>query len=249
MNDISPSLLLAVTATFFAAGMVKGVTGMGLPTVAMGVLGALISPLAAATLLIVPSFVTNVWQLLAGPAFGLLIRRFWPMMLAISGGTLLGAKLLASGDTGTTTTALGAALVLYAVYTLFARQLHVPARAEPWLSPLIGGITGLVTGGTGVFVIPAVPYLQALGLSRDDLVQALGSSFTVSTIALAAGLGAHGVFEPRGMGLSFLALAPALLGMWAGQKLRDRLSPTVFRRVFLSFLLILGAEMTLRSIF
>jgi uncharacterized protein len=249
MNDISPSLLLAATATFFAAGMVKGLTGMGLPTVAMGVLGALISPLAAATLLIVPSFVTNVWQLLVGPAFGPVIRRLWPMMLAISGGTILGAKLLTSGDTGTTTTALGAALVLYAVYTLFARQLRVPARAEPWLSPLIGGITGLVTGGTGVFVIPAVPYLQALGLSRDDLVQALGLSFTVSTIALTAGLGAHGAFEPERMWLSFLALAPALLGMWAGRKLRDRLSPTVFRHVFLSFLLILGAEMTLRSIF
>ena len=37
-------------------------------------------------------------------------------------------------------------------------------------------------------MIPAVPYLQALGLSRDQLVQALGLSFTVSTLALAAGL-------------------------------------------------------------
>jgi uncharacterized membrane protein YfcA len=248
MSELSPSLLLAVTVTFFAAGMVKGVTGMGLPTVAMGVLGALISPLAAASLLIVPSFVTNVWQVLAGPAFGPLVRRLWPMMLAICAGTALGAALLASGDTGTTTTALGAALAVYAAYTLFAQQLHVPARAEPWLSPLIGGITGVVTGGTGVFVIPAVPYLQALGLSRDDLVQALGLSFTVSTVALAAGLGAHGAFAPEAMGLSLLALVPALMGMWAGQKLRNRISPAVFRRVFLSFLLVLGAEMALRSL-
>lgn len=170
------------------------------------------------------------------------------MMLAICAGTALGVALLASGDTGTTTTTLGAALVVYAAYTLFARQLHVPARAEPWLSPLIGGITGVVAGGTGVFVIPAVPYLQALGLSRDDLVQALGLSFTVSTIALAVGLGVHGAFAPGAMGLSFLALVPALLGMWAGQKLRNRISAAVFRRVFLLFLLVLGAEMALRSL-
>lgn len=241
--------LVAASATFFVAGMVKGVTGMGLPTVAMGVLGALISPLAAAGLLIVPSFVTNVWQLLAGPAVGPLLRRLWPMMLAIFAGTSLGAAWLAHGDTSATTAALGLALVAYAAFSLFARQIRVPARAEPVLSPLVGVVTGAVTGGTGVFVIPAVPYLQALGLPRDDLVQALGLSFTVSTVALAVGLGAQGAISSGGLGLSLLALVPALAGMWAGQRLRDRISPATFRRVFLAALLALGTEMALRPLF
>lgn len=246
MTDISLPLLLAIAATFFAAGAVKGVTGMGLPTVAMGVLGALVSPLAAASLLIAPSFVTNVWQLLAGPALGPSLRRLWPMMLAICVGTVPGAAWLASGDTGATTTVLGAALALYAGYTLLARQLAVPKRAEPLLSPVVGALTGLVSGATGVFVIPAVPYLQALGLSRDDLVQALGLSFTVSTVALAGALGARGAFAMNALGLSLLALAPALAGMWVGQRLRDRISPAAFRRVFLVFLLLLGLEMVQR---
>ncbi|MCR2730907.1 sulfite exporter TauE/SafE family protein, partial [Salmonella enterica] len=68
---------------------------------------------------------------------------------------------------------------------------RVSAAAEPWLGPLCGLVTGALTGATGVFVIPAVPYLNALGLARDDLVQALGLSFTVSTLALAAGLAWH----------------------------------------------------------
>ena len=83
MTDLSIPLILPIGATFFAAGAVKGLTGMGLPTVAMGVLGALISPLAAASLLILPSFATNVWQLWAGPSFGPIARRLWPMMLEI----------------------------------------------------------------------------------------------------------------------------------------------------------------------
>ena len=29
---------------------------------------------------------------------------------------------------------------------------------------------------TGVFVLPLVPYLQSLGLKRDELIQALGLS-------------------------------------------------------------------------
>lgn len=249
MTASSLSMLLAIAATFFAAGMVKGVTGMGLPTVAMGVLGALISPLAAANLLIVPSFITNVWQLLAGPAFTPLTRRLWPMMLAICIGTVVGAAWLASGESETTTAVLGITLVIYAGYTLLMRQVRVKKQFERWLSPLIGALTGLVTGGTGVFVIPAVPYLQALGLSRDELVQALGLSFTVSTVALAIGLGAHGAIELQGLGWSLLALAPALAGMWAGQVLRGSISPTAFRYLFLIFLLLLGAEMASRPFY
>lgn len=249
MMDFSIPSLVMVTATFFAAGLVKGVTGMGLPTVAMGVLGALISPLAAASLLIVPSFVTNVWQLLMGPSLGALVRRLWPMMVAVIVGTVLGSSLLAGKNSGVTTAALGVALVVYSIYTLFARQLRVSPRLEPRLSPLIGGITGLVTGGTGVFVIPAVPYLQALGLEKDDFVQALGLSFTVSTIALAAGLAWHGALQIDNLGLSALAIVPALAGMWVGQILRNRISPPTFRRWFLVAMLLLGTEMASRAIF
>ena len=53
--------------------MVKGAIGLGLPTVAMGLLGSVMPPAEAAALLLVPSLVTNVWQLLAGPRFGLLL--------------------------------------------------------------------------------------------------------------------------------------------------------------------------------
>lgn len=242
-------LFAVVTATFFAAGIVKGVTGMGLPTVAMGVLGAFLSPLAAASLLLAPSFVTNLWQLLAGPRFGALVRRFWPMMLMIVAGTILGSALLAGGDTGTTTTALGIALVVYAATTLLARPLRIPERLERFASPVVGFTTGLVTGGTGVFVIPAVPYLQSLGLEKDDLVQALGLSFTVSTIALAIGLGWNGAIASDGWLASGLAVIPALLGMQVGQMIRTRISPILFRRVFLVFLLLLGLEMASRPLF
>lgn len=249
MTEYSLLFVIVITATFFLAGIVKGVTGMGLPTVAMGVLGAFISPLAAASLLIVPSFVTNFWQLWAGPDIRNVISRLWLMMLAIVIGTVAGASLLTSGNTKLTTAALGCALVVYAGYTLFARQLSVPAAWQPWLSPIIGATTGVVTGGTGVFVIPAVPYLQALGLEKDDLVQALGLSFTVSTVALAAGLIWRGAFQVDNLALSALALIPALAGMWAGQIIRNRVSPQTFRRWFLVALLILGTEMMVRSIF
>lgn len=240
---------MLVSATFFAAGIVKGVTGMGLPTVAMGVLGALLSPLAAASLLIAPSLVTNIWQLLAGPSFTGVTRRLWRMMAAIVLGTALGSAMLASGGTGLTTGALGATLVIYAGYTLLARPLRITERAESLLSPMIGGATGLIAGATGVFVVPAVPYIQSLGLEKDDLVQALGLSFTISTIALAASLAWRGAYHVEDIGLSMLAILPALGGMWLGQAIRHRISPAAFKRGFLAVLILLGLEMMSRGLF
>lgn len=167
------------------------------------------------------------------------------MTAAIFLGTMLGSAWLTSGDTSLTTRGLGVVLVLYVTYALFACELRVPKAMEPWLSPIIGAVTGLVTGSTGVFVIPAVPYLQALGLAKDDLVQALGLSFTISTIALASSLGLRGAFNTGDLALSCLAILPALAGMGVGQMLRRRIAPETFRRWFLICLLLLGAGMCL----
>ncbi len=249
MFDLSTTLILTIAATFFAAGIVKGITGMGLPTLAMGVLGSLISPLAAASLLLVPSFTTNVWQMIAGPNSVALVRRLWPMMLAIIIGTMLGVSWLTKGDTTITTGTLGACLSLYAAFTLLAHPFKVPQKLETWSSPVVGAITGFIAGATGVFVIPAVPYLQALGLEKDELVQALGLSFTISTIALALGLGVQGALVFDQLAISTMAIVPALAGMWAGQVIRRKISPVMFRRGFLICLLLLGLEMLLRPLF
>jgi uncharacterized membrane protein YfcA len=169
------------------------------------------------------------------------------MMLTIMLGTVFGSMLLTGGRTDRTTIGLGVALVIYEAYTLLAKLLHVSLRWEPWLSPVIGFVTGLVTGATGVFVIPAVPYIQSLDLERDDLVQSLGLSFTVSTIALAIVLFWYGAAPVGNLPTSTLAVIPALLGMAAGQVIRTRISPQLFRRLFLIFLLLLGLEMVLHG--
>jgi hypothetical protein len=245
---MSASLFILIALTFLLAGLVKGVIGLGLPTVAIGLLSLAMTPAQAAALLVVPSLVTNVWQLLAGPRFGGLLRRLWSMMVGICLGTWAGAGLLTADGNGRAVIGLGLALILYAAVGLASVRLTMPRRAQPWLSPVIGAATGLVSAATGVFVIPAAPYLQALAFDRDDLIQALGLSFTVSTVALAVSLGLDGAFQPAIAGLSLLALAPALGGMWFGQWVRARVRPAVFRLCFFVGLLALGIHLALHGL-
>jgi uncharacterized membrane protein YfcA len=143
--------------------------------------------------------------------------------------------------------ALGAALALYAACGLASLRVTIRAEHERWLGPIAGATTGLITAATGVFVIPAVPYLQAIGLEKEDLVQALGLSFTVSTMALGYNLALAGALSLSLAAMTFGALAAAGAGMLAGQMLRQRLAPMIFRRVFFAGLLLLGLYLLLRT--
>jgi uncharacterized membrane protein YfcA len=244
MHEASPAIL-TVAFIFALGGLAKRIAGMGLPTVAMGLLGLLMTPAEAAALVVIPSLVTNIWQFLSGQHRLILIRRMWSMLLMICLVTWVGAGLITGA--GRADIALGAALMVYAIIGLAKVDLSVPSRYEAWLSPAVGATTGVVTGATGVFVILAAPYLHALGLDKDDLVRVLALSFTTSTVALAAGLASHGAFQITDAGGSALCTVPTLVGMRSGQMIRRRVDPATFRALFLISRLLLGADLMVRS--
>lgn len=241
-------LIAFIAVTFLFAGFVKGVIGLGLPTIAVGILGVVMAPAQAAALLVVPNLVTNGWQIASGPALRPILLRLWPMLAGICLGTWAGAGLLAQQKDGSATLWLGIALVLYALVGLKAAKLRVPANAEAWLGPVIGVATGVATAATGVFVLPAVPYLQALGFDKDELVQALGVSFIVSTLALSFGLIGAGALNMDVAWHSLLALVPALAGQTAGTMIRQRISAATFKMCFFAGLLALGTYLVWRAV-
>jgi hypothetical protein len=241
-------MLVLIAATFLLAGFIKGVIGLGLPTVAIGVLGLMMTPAEAAAILLVPSLVTNVWQGVTGGEALALTRRLWPMLLGICLGTLIGAWLLPGGSTTEATVWLGAALAIYAGFGLFKIHFWVPPRAEVWAGLLAGLANGVISVATGIFALGAL-YIQALALDRHRMVQALGLSFTVSTIALAAALAHGGVMKTTMIWPSLIALAAALVGMVLGQFVRGRIREETFRLCFFIGLFLLGAHLALRGFF
>lgn len=238
---------MAVSFVFFVAGGVKGVLGMGLPTVAMGLLGLMMPVAEGAALLFLPSLITNLWQMARGGHLRALARRLWPMMAGVCAGMWLGRDWM-SAPAGNAMLWLGSCLVAYALAGLAGLHLpQPPARHELGASALVGSLTGLLTAATGVFVLPAVPWLQALGLKKNEMSQALGLSFTVSTLALAATLSSSRHLNADSATQSLLMLLPALVGMWLGQNLRDELSQESFRAWLMGGLLALGAWLIWRG--
>lgn len=233
--------LLAIAATFLLGGAVKGVIGLGLPTVSLALLTVAVGLPNAMALLLIPSFITNLWQALVGGNGTLILHRLWPFLLTATATIWLGASALTRVDLSLLAALLGALLVAYSLTSLAGLRWAVTTRQEVWVGPLAGSVNGILTGMTGSFVVPGVLFLQAIGLPRDMLVQAMGMLFTASTLALAVALQGNNLLTLELGAWSAAALLPAIVGMVIGQRIRQRLSEPLFRRVFFVALLALGA--------
>ena len=247
-------MLAAAVAVFALAGVVKGVVGLGLPTVSMALLALFMPAGQAAAWLLLPSLVTNVVQMRPLPSLWPLLRRLGWMQLGIVAGTVGGMLWWGPvGEAAMARSLLGVALVVYALWGLWGPSLQLPERHRGWLGLACGLLTGAITALTGVFVVPAVAFLQSLGLARQALMQAMGLCFTVSTLALGTGMALargpdHAALSWGSTALvSALMLLPALAGMAWGERLREALSPQVFKRVLMLSLLALGIYMCARG--
>jgi uncharacterized protein len=232
--------IFAIAGTFLIAGTVKGVIGLGLPTVSLALLTVAFDLPSGMALLLVPSFVTNLWQSLVGGNGRAIVLRLWPFLLMATATVWIGAAALTRVDLSLLTALLGTLLVTYSTVNLGGLRLTVPAHHEVWAGPLIGSANGVLTGMTGSFVVPGVMFLQAIGLSRDMLIQAMGMLFTASTVALAVALQQANFLTVEHGVLSFSAVLPAIVGMALGQRVRKNLSERLFRKLFFIALLVLG---------
>ena len=237
-----------IAGVFLLAGTVKGAIGLGMPAIVMGSLALVMAPVEAAAILVVPMFVTNIWQMLAGPHFKSLTVRLWPVLLGVLVGTLAGAKGMTELDPRIGRGVLGAVLVIYGLSGFIVMSVVRGLGNGHALGLAVGGITGLLGAVTGVFVIPSVPYIQAMKLDKDELVQGLGIFFMASTVALLANLIVGQALDWSVGPMALMGTALALAGMGLGQRVRARLNPAAFRKAFFGGLCLLGLYLVARSV-
>ena len=237
---MSEPFLLFIAAAFLLAGFIKGVIGLGLPTVSMGLLAVTMPPSRALAIVIVPAIVTNIWQTFVGPYLRDIIARLWPLMLSAVVGIWLNAGMLTGPYARHGTIVLGLLLVFYAIVGLSTFSFKVARSDEKWIGGIVGLVTGVVSAATGVQVIPSMPFMQAIGMEKDELVQALGVFFTVATVALAFNLTSAGLLDAATALPGAVAMACAFAGMFIGQAVRSRMRPEAFRRWFLIAMILLG---------
>ena len=243
-------MLALIGATFFVAGLVKGTLGMGLPTIVLGVLAAPLGLKEAIGFMLLPSLCANIWQGLVGGFLLDLLRRFWAFFLAAVFGIGIGVAILAGGRNDILLGILGTVLCIYVIITLTHKKFSPPAPSqERWYSPITGGLGGVMFGMTGVFIVPAILYLQALDMKRDMLVQAMGLSFLIITATIMAFMARWQLLDGDRVLVSGLAILPMFAGITLGYYCRKLISEQAFRLIILIGLLISGIHLLGRAFF
>lgn len=241
MLPFPPEIIALVIGGFLLGGFSKGLIGLGLPVVVLAVIAAPLGVPSALSLLVVPAILTNLWQALDGGALFQILRRLWPFYLAASAGVWGGGFVLAGSSEETLLAILGFVLIVYSAISLISPPLPEPGKHERWMAPSAAFAGGLMFGMVGNFIVPGILYLQALGLKRDVLVQALGVNFIVISSTLALSLTSHSVITGELVLLSVLCGVPAAFaGMIFGRSVRKYVSESGFRKIFLFALLLTG---------
>jgi uncharacterized membrane protein YfcA len=270
MLEYGPWELLAIALIYLIAGVVKGGIGLGLPTVSIGLMAIWLPVEQAAGILIIPVILTNIWQTFYGTALKLILLRFWTLKICLIFGSVIGAGLISGVNAAIVSGLLGVVLVAFAILGLTGIRFDVREKDEKLWNPFIGLTTGIISGATAIFVVPVVPYLQSINfargqsrqgklvvdptkardptMERDALIQALGMTVLISSVALALGLKAREQLPLAIIVPGFIGTSTAIIGMIAGRFIRNKMSLEVFRRWVLSALVVLGGGMIARAL-
>jgi len=246
---VDPFVLAAVAAAFFCGGLVKGVVGLGLPLTSIALMTTVLDLRLAVPLLVVPILATNIMQAFRGGRFLALLRRFWAMLVTAAVGVWAGTAMLYRIELSYLLITLGIVVAAYSLINLSALRITVSKRFVHVLSPVVGFLSGTLAGTTGSIGVPVAIYYQALGMTKDIFVQAVGIQFLITGSILAMALAYEGGLNTETLPVSTLAMVPAFFGMAGDQWARDWVSEDGFRTWLWVFMVLIGLNLIRKGLF
>ena len=248
MNDFDIATLALLALGLVAGGVTKGFAGSGLPTVSVASMAVVIDVPTAVALMPIPLLVANARQAFRGGYMRDAMRRFWPLLVCLPFGTVLGVKVLTGIDARTVSGLVGAILVAFALLSQARFEWRVSARRDRQLQPFVGLGAGVIGGISSIFAPLIVMHLMSLRLPKDEFVGTVGLAYLVGIVPMIVALVAFGRLGQTETLWGAAAVVPVLAGMFLGERLRGRFSETLFRRCLLVLLLLAGLNLIVQAI-
>ena len=227
---------VVIFVTLALSGLVKGALGAGLPVVAVPVLAAFFDVPFAIAMMVVPTVVTNIWQVWQFRSQRIGQGSLAGLCIAAGVGTAIGTWLLANLPSHVLGAILAVVVVGYIVMRLLKPHWHIPLRLASRIAPAVGLVSGFLQGATGISAPVSLTFMSSLGFSRQQFIFAVSTLFVSFSIVHVPSLAATGILTWHRLFLSALAFLPILVTMPAGNWLATRLSRQAFDRLMLALL-------------
>lgn len=246
MSDLWYPAIVAVT--FVAAGAVKGLTGLGLPMAAIGVLTFFTAPRTAIALILFPMLLTNAWQVWrmgqVVPALGRYST--FLIVLVVCVGTT--AALTSEVDDRVILAALGIVLISFSAVSLSFQVPRLPDRWDTKAQLIVGALSGVLGGLTSIWAPTMATYLHARQVEKDEFVRATGIMIFLGSIPLAISYAWNGVLTGPLASYSLALIIPSIIGFTLGEWLRAKLSAERFRLMLLLLFIVVGLNLIRRAL-
>ncbi|NOD78123.1 MULTISPECIES: sulfite exporter TauE/SafE family protein [unclassified Ruegeria] len=246
---LSPQDLMLAMAVAFAAGWIKGIVGFAMPMVMVSGLNSFLTPELTLAGLILPTLVTNGLQALRGGATAAYssILRF--RVFLIVGGLMLvlSAQLVTMIPSSVSLLLIGGLVSVFCLFQVLGVRL-VLNQPSARIEAAMGGVAGFAGGMSGVWGPPTVAYLMALNTPKKEQIRIQGVIYGLGAVLLLAAHLGSGILRAETLPFSAILILPALVGMWVGIRLQDRIDQASFRKATLFVLLVAGLNLLRRGL-
>ena len=248
ISSMTADLSVIVAISFFIAGIIKGVIGIGLPTTALTLLTISVTPLEAIGLNVMPMVVTNLYQLCKADSIRQLVSSYWRfasvMMICMTGSALLAASL--GNDIIRLMIALS--ILAFTLNQLFGHALFLPPHLDRPFQYVLGGLAGFVGGLTSAWGVPITIYLVMKNVTPKQFIDATGFLVTIGCVPIIFGYSVTSIFHLGIVGYGIMGSVTAIAGFVIGERLRPFISAAFFRKLVLVLFLFMGIRLGLASL-
>ena len=243
LSLVSPGLLLAVLAAISLGGLLKGMTGLGLPIFAVPALAAITSVEDAVVLMIFPGIGANLWLVISHRRYRYLLREHIPFLATGFAGGLFGTWLLQIISDRGLKLLLVIWLGLYLVRYFTSRNASILFGANRKAGYPLGIAAGTIQGATGMSAQVVAPYYHARGLALEPYAFAVAFTFLFFSIAQFTAMANLQLLTPDRIQLSLLALVPALFFTRIGISWSRKISHAVFNKILLATFIVMEVKL------
>jgi uncharacterized membrane protein YfcA len=219
---------LIIALALAAGGLTKGITGLGLPAVAVPIMASFLGVKDAVMIMLFPTLVTNAWLAWKERDTHVEVPELSLLLLAGIPGVGLGAVVLSVSSGRFLETVLSVWILVYLVLRFLRPELRLSKKSRRQLAPPVGFACGALQGATGICAPVLVPYVDALGVGARTYVFAFSAVFMFLGFGHITMLAIFGAFPHEQLIQSLIAVIPAMIFVPIGRGLRHYIHPDNF---------------------
>ena len=242
-------LFTIMSVTYFIAGIIKGIIGIGLPTTGMAILCFFVNPITALGLNLIPMTISNLWQFYRADNRLQIIKEYKYFVISIIGFLLISSFFAAKIGNQLVSAIFGSMVLLFVITNSLSIKFEKIKVNDMKLQFVFGGLSGLIGGITSLWALPITIYLFIKDVSPKHFVDVSGFFILMGCFPVFFGYYSTDVLSNEMFKYGLTGALFSLIGFYIGEKIRGGIKKDLFKKLLLIFFTFIAIKMIFDAFF